>query len=73
MDERTRKPERERPRLARLFEAAAAAMELTRGKHTLELQFDDGRQVQWFAHAQHRSPYALEDYDDALEPWKLTV
>jgi hypothetical protein len=73
MDEHARPPERVRPRLVRLFEAAAAAMELDRGKNTLELRFENGRLVQWFAHAQHRSPDTLEEYDEGLEPWKLIV
>lgn len=53
------------PLLVELLEQVAGVMELDRGRHRLELIFEDGRLREWWAHAERRPAPALGVYDKA--------
>ena len=51
------------PILRRVFEAAAAVMELDHGQTRLELEFDDGHLRRWWTHGERRGALELHRYD----------
>jgi hypothetical protein len=61
---KVRRRDQPKPHLARIFEAIAAVMELDGpGQHVLELRFEEGRLVKWYAHGAHATK-TLADYDE---------
>jgi hypothetical protein len=55
--------EEPKPLLVQLFEAAAAAMDLNEGQHTLELHFEHGHLHRWTALNKNNGHEALRCFD----------
>ena len=58
--------EEPKPLLVQLFEAAAAAMDLNEGQHTLELHFEHGHLRRWTALNKNNGHEALRRLDASL-------
>jgi hypothetical protein len=59
--------EQPKPGLQRFFEAVAPVMGLDRGVHVLELRFQDGHLVNYYAHQQKVRPAELAVFDSSVE------